>query len=119
MTLGDNTILSYITMQNNKQAIEFLQWLKNRMKYKHGDSRPDVSSNIDNVIKLLSDPYKIKPNNLMINTICHKVYPLFNFTKDEQSEFDIGYTAKEKNNVRQIAKKTIEEFININVRMHQ
>lgn len=78
-----------------KQRVEFLLWLKYRLILKHKDNQNYVLSHIDEIIQELT-PKPFEIDRKKIKQICYKLYPTFNFEKDETSLFDIGYSKKEK-----------------------
>lgn len=96
--------------QNNKtQAIEFLKWLKVRLYFKHKDQDPQILSGIEKTI----DTLETKPliiNKKKIMKLCKKLYPGFEFDRDESSVFDIGYSKKDKIEILNHVTRIITEY---------
>lgn len=93
-----------------REAINFLNWLKNRMKIKHDDSHPEITRSIDRLIMSIRSPCR-EVSDETVDIICGKVYPLYNLFKDNDSAFDVGYSEKEKTEIHITTKKIIEEFL--------
>jgi hypothetical protein len=99
----------YIIMISKKQHVDFLNWLQNRLAFKHHDNDTNLHNQLDNVIQTLqSDTYELNKKRIM--KICKKLYPVFYIEKDENSLFDVGYTKKEKLDILNHVTQIIEEY---------
>lgn len=94
----------------NKEATDFLTWLKQRMYIKHQDRHPLIHRSIDSIISHLKSSSKILKDS-DIEEICKSVYPLFEIEKDQNSMFDVGYTKEEKDNIRKNTRRIIKAFL--------
>lgn len=94
MILGVVTRLTYILMSKSSKNIEFLHWLKNRLRIKYSEEDSIVYQTIDSIITEMQSHNEV--NNKKILKICKKMHPFFENEKDENSVFDIGYSKKEK-----------------------
>jgi hypothetical protein len=92
-----------------KQHIDFLHWLKNRISYKYNDRDNSIVKNIDEIISVVEPkPFVINKNKIM--KICKRLYPTFDFEKDENSLFDVGYSKKEKIEILNHVTSIINEY---------
>lgn len=92
-----------------KKYIEFLHWLKTRLHFKYNDQDQNIIQNIDEIIVMLQPkPFVLDKNKIM--KICKKLYPTFEYKKDESSLFDIGYSNKEKLDILNHVTKIIQEY---------
>lgn len=101
----------YTTMitKQQHQHIDFLNWLQNRLSFKHHDNDANLHSQLDSVKQTLqSDHSTINKKKIM--AICKKLYPMFSLNKDEKSLFDVGYTKKEKIDILNHVTNIIEEY---------
>lgn len=92
-----------------KKHIDFLNWLKNRIFLKYNDQDSSIIKNIDEIISVIEPkPFIINKNKIM--NICKKLYPTFDFEKDENSLFDVGYSRKEKIEILNHVTNIINEY---------
>jgi hypothetical protein len=93
---------------NNQQCKEFLVWLTNRLKLKHGESQ-EVLDKINYVIsnkKIIDERISVN----FINGLCNKYYPGFSFEKSE--DLSLGYTNHEKKEIYSLVSSIIIDTIN-------
>lgn len=92
-----------------KQHIDFLHWLKNRISFKYKDQDQSIISNIDEIISVVEPkPFVVNKNKII--KICKKIYPTFDFEKDENSLFDIGYSKTEKIEILNHVSTIVSEY---------
>lgn len=92
-----------------KQHIDFLHWLKNRISFKYKDQDQSIISNIDEIISVVEPkPFILNKNKII--KICKKIYPTFDFEKDENSLFDIGYSKTEKIEILNHVSTIVSEY---------
>jgi hypothetical protein len=96
-----------------KQHIEFLRWLKTRLCFKHNDTEENIQKNLDQIISII-EPKPFVINKRAILKVCEKLYPTFDFIKDEDSFFDVGYSKKEKIEILNHATQIVSEYFKLN-----
>lgn len=90
---------------------EFLIWLSNRLIFKHGYIEQD--SIIKKLLDLGTRSNEIIINNNDLDLIISKYYVDFFLEKSEDA--NIGYTDKERNQIRQYIKSLVSDIVNNNI----
>lgn len=90
---------------------EFLDWIYNRLKFRYSEQEYVLS-----IMKYITDKYTLinKENKLsdeMIYKICRKYY--IDFDIDKSPELNIGYTDKERAEIKKFIVSIIEDSYNI------
>lgn len=78
----------------------FLIWLKNRLKYKYKEQDPSIMFLFDCLINnhyFLVD-HRMKEFDLL--EVCKRNYPNWDYEKDVDSLFDVGYTNEEREDIK-------------------
>lgn len=80
-----------------------IHWLQQRLKFKHRDTV--ASSQLD----AIRSDYRFFPKSIpvdLVNKLCHKYYPDFDI--DRISDMNIGYTEKERMQIKNLIMDIIE-----------
>ena len=94
-------------MKKNKDNV-FLQWLLNRLTYKHNEQDIEVINILGSII---NDRHIISNNidDSIIEMICKKYHADWDFDK---SELSFGHSEESRNAIKIYAKNLIKDYIN-------
>ena len=94
--------------------IRFLNWLINRLVYKHQYTTNDIIiTELYNLIKTIQSPPIISIKDADLDKIISKYYVDFNLEKSE--DMNIGYSEEERKQLRLSIKMLIDDVIHKNV----
>lgn len=97
------------------EDIRFLRWLSQRLTYLHGYNANDtVVVQLNKAIKNLLCPQKILISNNDLDQIISKYYIDFYLEKKENDNFNIGFSEKERNNLRKTIRDLVTDIMNFN-----
>jgi hypothetical protein len=94
-------------MKKNEDNL-FLQWLLNRLKYKHREQDADIINALSSIINnrhIISNNI----NDSIIESICKKYHADWNF---DESELNFGHSEESRNAIKTYAKNLIKDYIN-------
>ena len=98
------------------EDIEFLRWLSQRLTYLHGYNANDtVVVQLNKAIKNLLSPQKISMSNNDLDKIISKYYVDFYLEKQENNNFNVGFSDQERNNLRRMIRDLVTDIMNFNV----
>jgi hypothetical protein len=94
-------------MSTNNSKI-FLEWLTNRLIYKHHE---DDAETIENITNIVQNKYIIDKNIdlLVVEKICRKYHADWDF---EESELNFGHSDESRNGIRSYTQNIIKDYIN-------
>lgn len=88
---------------------KFLDWLINRLLYKHAYDENDI---IIHKLKEINSSYNcIKISNSELDQILIRYYP--DFYMDPADDVGIGYTETQRNNVRNTIRSIVQDILGI------
>lgn len=94
----------------SEDRISFIQWLINRLLYKHHYTANDATIEaLSNLKDYLSKQLIVDIDNSILDTIISKYYVDFNLDKTEDLSF--GFSDEERQNLRQIIRKITSDII--------
>lgn len=88
---------------------DFLQWLANRLIYKHGYDKDDPI--VSKLLSFDSDRFSISDSDL--DHILSKYYTGFFLEKTD--DCNIGYTDKERDDIRNYVRSLMADIVNKNI----
>jgi hypothetical protein len=94
---------------NKVECLEFLVWLKNRLVHKYHETDNDIIDKLDHIIDTKWSFNKSITVEQLEN-ICRKRFIDFDMEKDESDSINIGYTKKQKEDLKQNVFDIIEDF---------
>lgn len=96
-----------------KDKIEFLNWIINRLIYKHGYDENDHSIfQLREIIKELGKPIEIELSDREFDLVLQKYFVDFHLDKCDDG---LGYTFKEREKLRLDMKNLVLDVVNKNV----
>ena len=98
------------------EDIEFLRWLSQRLIHLHGyDANDTVVFQLNKAIKNLLSPQKISMSNNDLDKIISKYYVDFYLEKQQDNNFNVGFSDQERNNLRKMIRDLVTDIMNFNV----
>ncbi len=98
------------------EDIEFLRWLSQRLIHLHEyDANDTVVFQLNKAIKNLLSPQKISMSNNDLDKIISKYYVDFYLEKQEDNNFNVGFSDQERNNLRKMIRDLVTDIMNFNV----
>lgn len=95
---------------DNKKILDCVSWLKNRFKLRYNEKDSIVFEYLDAILDFYNES-KITPTACSeTEEVCKRTFFGFDFVKDESSMFDIGYSEKEKQELRKIVDKILQSY---------
>jgi hypothetical protein len=99
-----------------EEDIKFLRWLGQRLIHLHGYNANDtVVFQLNKAIKNFLSPPKISMSNNDLDKIISKYYVDFYLEKQEDNNFNVGFSDQERNNLRKTIRDLVTDIMNFNV----
>lgn len=99
-----------------KQELDFLHWLANRLVFKYGYSNDNiVIKNLYSIISKYSNPSKININKKDLDLILSKYYA--DFFLEDCKDLNIGYTENDRESLRVQTINIVKDIVNNNIPM--
>lgn len=93
------------------EHVKFLEWLINRLIYKHLYSQEDIVINhLRDIQADLSKDYQCEIDSGSLDSILSKYYVDFNLNKSE--DFNVGFTTAEREHLRTTIRQIINDVVN-------
>lgn len=93
-----------------EDRIDFIQWLINRLIYKHRYANDDVVIvSLLDIKKILSEPQKIDITDESLDKIIVKYYS--DFYLDKCDDWNVGFTEKERILLRQTLRNIVKDIL--------
>jgi hypothetical protein len=98
----------------NKEFKKFLEWIRNRLVYKYGETDPTVIT----ALNILINNHYFVLNQLIkdkdLTPICKKYYQDFEFDKEEgDTTFAIGYSESEREKIKTFIQNIGKDLLEI------
>ena len=99
----------------NRDKIEFIGWLINRLQFKHNCDPEDVIiQQLRSIIETLKQkPIHISISDNDLDKILSKYYA--DFTLDKCEDMQLGFTEEERTNFRNNIKSIVRDIVNKNI----
>ena len=94
--------------------IKFIRWLTNRLIYVYGHKKNDrIVILCDSLARSITEPYRVTMRVQDLDKIISKYY--VDFLMDKSEELNMGFSEKERNNLRFTIENIVNDIVNKNI----